>query len=172
MNKNIISMTLAKIGFLLLDVQATERAIKLCSKVALPKLDYILNDLGERLQNGKYDRKTIGQMLKELRERATFQEDFENILEQFLRKRNVFAHDLANICGWDMKTEEGLKVANNFLDSLIDDSRTVRAVFVGIINAWRIQSGCTMNEEEFSNLKIPESLQRPIVKDIYNSKKA
>lgn len=172
MEKKIVSMTLAKIGFLLLDVQSTERAIKLCAKVALPKLDQILTGLGDRIQNGEYDRKTIGQMLGQLRERATFQTDFEAILDRFLRNRNLLAHDLANIPGWSLKKEEGLKAANEFLDELTDDSRTVRSVFVGIINSWRIQSGHDVDEEEFANLKIPESLQKPILKDVYATKNA
>lgn len=172
MNKKIVSITLAKIGFLLLDVQSTERAIKLCAKVALPELDLILTSLGERLQNSEYDRKTIGQMLRHLRERATFQSDFEAILERFLRNRNLLAHDLTNIAGWSLKTADGIKAANEFLDKLVDDSKTVRSVFIGIINAWRIQSGHEVDEEELSNLKIPESLQRPILKNAYIKKNA
>ena len=64
MDKKVVSITLAKVGFLLLDVQSTERAIKLCAKVALPKLNQLLTGLGERINNDEYDRKTIGQMLQ------------------------------------------------------------------------------------------------------------
>lgn len=161
MDKKDISIILVKIGFLLLDVQSTERAIKLCAKVALPKLDQILTVLDERLSNGQYDRKTIGQMLGELRKRVSFQDDFEAILNRFLKNRNILAHDLANIPDWDLTTKEGINIANEFLTELIEDSKTVRSVFVGIINSWRIQSGQNINEEEFSNLPPPSHYRSP-----------
>ncbi|WP_434151295.1 hypothetical protein ACR2R6_06990 [Methylocaldum gracile subsp. desertum] len=172
MDKEIVRNLLAKIGYLLLDVQSTERAIRLCAKVALPKLEQLLTGLGERLQNEEYEHRTIGQMLRELRKRAAFQSDFEEVLERFLKHRNFLAHDLANTPGWNMKTQEGVEASNAFLNELLKDSRLVRSVFVGIINAWRVQSGIEVDDEEFARLNIPDTLQRPIVKDVYIKKNA
>jgi len=167
MDKKIVSTILTKIGYVLLDVQATEKAIKLCAKVALPRLEQLISGLGERLNNGEYDRKTIGQMLNQLRERVTFQQDFEDILGRFLMNRNLLAHGLENAPGWDLQSKEGVIAANTFLNKLLDDSKLVRSVFVGIVKSWCIQSGIAIDNEEFTKLEIPESLQKPILQDAY-----
>ena len=172
MDKKVISTILAKTGYALLDVQATEKAIKLCAKVALPRLELLLTGLGERLNNDEYDRKTIGQMLKQLRARVTFQQDFEDILGRFLMSRNLLAHHLENVPGWNLKTKKGVIAANTFLNELLDDSKLVRSVFVGIVKSWCIQSGMALDDEEFSKVEIPESLQTPILQDAYLQKNA
>ena len=172
MENKAVLIVFTKIGHLLLDVQSTERAIKLCAKVALPERDELLSNLGARLLNGRYDKHTIGRMLSQLRIRATFQPDFEEILNRFLQNRNTFAHNLNDVPGWDLGSSDGVEAANNFMAELLADSKVVRSVFVGIINGWRIQSGYQVSEEEFSSLNIPDSLQTPIILDAYVKKDA
>ncbi|MGZ8195464.1 MAG: hypothetical protein ACXWTH_07550 [Methylosarcina sp.] len=167
MKKEILLKIFTNIGYVLLDIQSTEKAIKLCVKVVLPYKDELLTTLSERLLNNKYDKNTVGQMLSALRERATFQADFEDILKRFLKNINILAHDVTQAPGWNLKDKQGVIASNKFLIDLLEDSKTVRLVFVGIINSWRVQSGHQVSDEEMSKYEIPDSLARPIIKDIY-----
>ena len=69
-----------RIGAILLDIQQTEKALKLCVKIAFPDIDKLLIGLGERINDPKYERNTLGQILKVLRDKVEFQDDYETIL--------------------------------------------------------------------------------------------
>ena len=160
----LLQRTFMKAGYLLVDMQTTERAIKLCAKVALPKIEEILDPIEDRLGNLAYDKQTLGPMLVTLRRRAVFQKDFEAILTRFLENRNLFVHGLEQIPGVGLRSEAELREFGKFLLLLLRDSRTVRSVFVGIVHSWAIQSGYNITEEEASGIAIPPSLEKPIIR--------
>lgn len=170
MSKDVTQKILTMIGYALLDIQATEKAIRVCIKVAIPDQDQILSGLSERLFDETYEKSTLGQMLTKLRSRASFQPDFEELLQRFLHNRNIFAHHLDAAPGWDLKTSEGLKAATTFMSNLLLDSKQVRLILLAVVNAWRIQSGHHVSDEEYSHFELPEPFQRPLIREIYPPK--
>lgn len=156
-----------RIGAVLLDIQKTEKALKLCVKIAFPDIEKLLTGLSERIDDPKYERNTLGQILRVLRDKVEFQDDYETILSSFLANRNDFAHNLAGIDGWDLNSSSGIEVATKFLDELAKESLTVRKVTLGILTNWRVQSGHDVSEEEIAKYEIPSSLQTPLIKSVY-----
>lgn len=52
--------------------------------------------------------------------------EVDGLLKCFLLERNTFIHDIANVDGWILSTNEGVFVINRQLDELLAHSREVR----------------------------------------------
>ena len=75
----------------------------------------------------------IGPLLRKLRNRVDVDEDFEKLLNEFLRHRNLFVHRLTETIPFG--TPEGLRGVANFCQALSIQARTVGTYFNAAIVA-------------------------------------
>jgi hypothetical protein len=88
-------------------------------------------------------KRTLGYFLAELRKRAELDQHFDAALAEFLRRRNILAHRLSDIPGWDAGTHQGIYVGRRFINELLEMNHEVLKVFAGLVRAWQIQTGDT-----------------------------
>ena len=93
------------------------------------------------------------------------------MLEEFLESRNVFVHNISDIPGWKLASEDGLAVANQFVGRLIELNEDVLRVFVGLVRAWQIQVGIKDHvwEGRAFFTEIDEQVV-PLLNDMFNAK--
>jgi hypothetical protein len=147
MDSTLVTKILAKIGYVLLNVQSTERVIKRVIQIAMPREREFFVSLSERLASKDTDR-PLGAFLTELRKRAEVHSDVNVLLKRFLLRRNTFIHEISKPEGWTLKTKEGLRVINGQLDELLADSAEVRTLFLALIYAWKVQGEMHTTKEE------------------------
>lgn len=143
----ITTRVLAKIGYVLMHLQLTERIIKRVMQIAMPREADLFISLSERLESKNLDH-PLGPFLIELRKRAHLNQDFDELLKRFLLQRNVFIHDIAQPEGWSLKTKEGILVVDTQLNQLLENSEKVRAHFMALLYSWKIQADMEPSEEE------------------------
>jgi hypothetical protein len=127
------------IGFTLTYIQSVERNIKFCTTFVLQG-DTALT--WERLQyiQGQEKKKALGYFLVKVRERAQLFPAFEELLNEFLQKRNDFVHNQDKIPGWNLSNEEGALVARKFVVSLLRQAHMVNEIFAALVNKWQIEA--------------------------------
>lgn len=161
---------LVSVGAALLLLQTTEKVIKLCMTVVLPKSDPLT--LGTLQRQEKVERKkTLGYFLTELRKRADLAPEFDATLEEFLEKRNIFIHNISDIPGWKLASKDGRAVAHQFVGRLIELNNKVLKVFIGLVSAWQKQIGLKdhISEEHAFFSEIDEQVV-PLINDIFYAK--
>lgn len=153
---------LLKIGYVFLHIQDTEKVVKLVMQWVLPaEKDLLAVLLGS--VNKVERKKPLGYFLTALRERATINNDIDQLLTRYLDNRNSFVHNLKDVDGWSLKTEEGCMAANRFLSSLLSESKEVRLIFLGLLQAWKIQSGIETTEEEDARVEELARYKAPLI---------
>jgi hypothetical protein len=127
---------MAWIGVTLLSIQSTETVIQLCIACVLPTSpNYTWEMLVTRQQQLRT--KTLGHLLYEMRRRLKIIPHFEDILAKYLEMRNTFVHNVDEVPGWSLNTDEGIAAAHSFLTDLLRLNETVQAVFLGLLSAWQ-----------------------------------
>jgi hypothetical protein len=129
---------LSRLGLCLLQLQATEHVIRLIIQLVLPPTRLSLEKL-EALEE-KERTKNLGYFLGQLRMRAEIDPDFDKVLKDFLKDRNTLIHNLNEVQGWDLNTEEGWKICNAWLDGFYSRADHVLKVFSGLVRAWEEQN--------------------------------
>jgi hypothetical protein len=128
----------ACLGLMLLHIQGIEKVIHLCVSYVFPKTPlHELSILALQETTEALRRKTIGALLCELKARVGIDDTFENVLSKFLTMRNTVVHNLDEIPGWSLDSEDGIAVAHSFLRELDRVSGIVQGVFLGIVRAWQ-----------------------------------
>ena len=140
----------------------------------LPKMP---NFTWEMLANRKeYLRtKTVGYLLHELRSRVQVIPHFENVLTRFLGMRNTFVHNVDEIPGWSLDSDEGISTAHSFLMELLRLDEIVQAVFWGLISAWQDENSLHVEVPEMPEsgrrfLEHVNAVYKPIVDEIFFEK--
>ena len=64
---------------------------------------------------------------------------FDRTLAEFLRRRNLLAHNLSDLPGWDTNTVHGIYIGRCFINELIEMNNEVLKVFTAVVRAWEIQ---------------------------------
>jgi hypothetical protein len=59
-------------------------------------------------QSNTEQKKTLGYFLAELRKRVDLDVHFDRTLAEFLRRRNLLAHHLSDLPGWNTDTAHGI----------------------------------------------------------------
>jgi len=139
--------TLAKIGYVLLNIQSTERVVKRVIQIAMPHERHVLASLQEKLSASDIER-PLGAFLTELRKRAELHKEVDALLKRFLLRRNVFIHNISQPEGWSLQNDAGLGVIDQQLKELLADSKEVRVLFLGLLHAWKVQVDVETTEEE------------------------
>ena len=114
------------IGFCLFSIQAAEASIASAIEIALP-VDGVISV--EALEADEYEhrRKTIGQLVRKLTQRARIDPGIEQRLESFISRRNEFVHGFQQ--RFDLSTKEGCAQAIAFCQDLGSDAFGLAQVF-------------------------------------------
>jgi hypothetical protein len=134
---------MARVGTALLNVQVTERALRLITTFVFQKSSPIT---AEQLiaQTNAEQKKTLGYFLAELRKRANLDVHVDRTLAEFLRRRNLLAHNLSGLPGWNTDTAHGIYIGRCFINELDQMNDEVLKVFTGLVRAWQAQGGLAL----------------------------
>lgn len=80
----------------------------------------------------KFHKITMGGLLKQFKESADVNEGFEELVEQLLQERNILAHHLLEIPGFNLTTLEGLEHGIRFLQEQRKTIEDANSVFMKI----------------------------------------
>jgi hypothetical protein len=156
------AQVLLKIGYVFLHIQDTEKVVKVGMQWVLPdEKDLLSVLLGSVNKAGR--KRPLGHFLTALRARATINDDIDRLLTSYLDNRNSFVHNLQEVDGWTLRTAEGCKTANQFLSSLLTDSKDVRLIFLGLLHAWKVQSGIETTAEEDAQFEDLSKYEAPLI---------
>ncbi|HEY4941861.1 MAG TPA: hypothetical protein VII56_10565 [Rhizomicrobium sp.] len=162
---------LTNVGVTLLIVQSTEKLLRFVLQHCLPGSEAVsLEDL-ER-SDEKMRKKTLGQFLGILRERVDLDDQFDAILSTFLDCRNILAHRIEEIPGWNLYTSDGQKAGNNFLNRTTEAAMFITKIFAGLMSAWSKQVGLegAVTKEEKKWLAEIDARYTPAVDTIFFKK--
>lgn len=123
------------IGETLYMIQMAENAIKISIRFILnDENTYTIEDLTARNRGKK--KRTLGQLLLEVRKYSDLHPQFDGMLEAFLEKRNCFIHQIFSSKEYGLNSDEQLARVNAFLCDLQDDAWNVQNVFLGCLRHW------------------------------------
>lgn len=160
---------LVAMGVALLLLQTSERVIRLCMTLVLPKHGALTLEALQRREESERN-KTLGYFLAELRKRIDIDAQFDLLLRDFLKNRNDFIHNLSRVPDWGFKKSHDVAASREFVYRLIRQSEKVTKMFSGLIRAWQEQIGTDLpapNHEFFDDI---ESNFKPLVDKIFFAK--
>ena len=131
------NMPLLNIGGVLLMCQLLERPLDMFCELASASV--LTVDLLDSLDAEKR-RKTVGQMLKRLRESVDVDPELDGILQSFLEHRNEFVHRLEND-DRNMDTPQGRQELARFVSTLLDEVGWLMLSLPGLLLAWSRVAG-------------------------------
>jgi hypothetical protein len=125
---------MVRVGTTLLNVQITERALRFITTFVLQKSSPIT---AEQIiaQSNAEQKKTLGYFLAELRKRVDLDVHFDRTLAEFLGRRNLLAHHLSDLPGWNTDTAHGIYIGRRFINELDQINNEVLKVFTGLVRA-------------------------------------
>lgn len=156
------------IGTCLLLVQTVERVIAFTLTFVLQRPNMTVRQLLEQAE--KERTRTIGFFLRELRRRADIRPDFDQVLVEFLEKRNTFVHDLSEVPGWDLTSPEGCSVAKQFLLRFFNISADVLVVIGAFARQWAKQANIRVELDDHPILRAIDETYGPLVDQIFSEK--
>jgi hypothetical protein len=129
-----------EIGATLYMIQMAEHAIKMAVQFILRETtDFTFDDLsGKDMSKTK---RTLGQLLHEVRKTSQLHPQFDQILDGFLQKRNTFVHNMFTTAEHGLESKERIENLNTFLHDLQEDAWSVQNVFLGCLNHWLKANG-------------------------------
>ena len=122
-------------GLLNLAMQTTEELFDIVLIMVFPGKQRMTLEVLERLERERRSR-TLGRLIKQMRDRVALRPDLEELLNDFVLHRNQFTHRLRDVPGWDLDSVEGRKVAWRFLSQVHAENQTLMEVFFGFLMAW------------------------------------
>jgi hypothetical protein len=126
------------IGALIVGIQGTERIVDLVMTYVFQGKQKVTVQILERLEAQRQSR-TLGRLVKVMQDRVGIHPAFDKLLENFVEHRNQLMHRLDDIPGWDLDTEDGRKIAWNFLHQLYKETHAVMQIFISFLIAWEKQ---------------------------------
>jgi hypothetical protein len=120
--------------------------------------------------------KTLGRLLYEMRRRLKIIPHFEDILAKYLEMRNTFVHNVDEVPGWSLNTDEGIAAAHSFLTDLLRLNETVQAVFLGLLSTWQDENSMHievpgMPEHGKRYFEHINATYKPLVDEIFSKKR-
>ena len=129
-----------EIGATLYMIQMAEHAIKMAIKFILrEETDFTFDALSGK--DMSKTRRTLGQLLHEVRKTSQLHPQFDQIVDGFLQKRNKFVHNMFATAEHGLESNERIENLNTFLHDLKDDAWSVQNVFLGCLNHWLKANG-------------------------------
>ena len=127
------------IGQVVLVSQLAEQVLKACMTFVIQDDDPLtLEKLKSQDQHEK--RKTLGYFISKLRRRAAVDDDLDELLSEYLEKRNLLIHNVEAIPEWNLKSQAGRKVAKQFVGRLGYLASETMMIFSGFLRAWQVES--------------------------------
>ncbi len=121
------------IGLTLIELQGVEKLLRSC-------VGLVFKDINgcalEDLRNAKNRKKTLGQFLTILRRKSTIDPSFDEVLSNFLSRRNEFVHDLQGNKLFRLSSVGGRQHIRMFLDRLRSEANIVGKVMMGALMVW------------------------------------
>jgi hypothetical protein len=127
-------------GTILILLQAAEKVINLAMTWVLR--DESVRTIDDIMQlNGEHRKKTLGFFFNRLRRIFSVNTKFNDLLERFLTTRNLFIHSLSDVPGFNLDTEDGRKIAEQFLVQFNHDTMLVLKIFAAFTQDWLLRTG-------------------------------
>jgi len=158
-------------GMTLCYIQFVEKHIKFITTFILQNGEALDLDKLNSLNN-KESKKALGYFIGLIKSRADVIPELEELMANFLQNRNDFIHNHDEIDGWDLDTEEGVKVAKSFMSKLLLQGQKLNHIFVALTCRWQEQTGIyppTANGDEALINKI-DAEYGAFVDDIFTQK--
>lgn len=138
------------VGMCLLQVQTAERTLETAIEAVLDDPEADLMD-----QTAPQQKQTLGAFIRKLRRRVKVEPALKDKLYRFLEMRNKFVHNVREIEGWNLNTEEGRKIAAGFLSELIVAAMSISLLMATLITKYARQVSPDFQEtdeqREFAN---------------------
>ncbi|GAA6210637.1 hypothetical protein NBRC116602_03770 [Hyphomicrobiales bacterium 4NK60-0047b] len=145
----------AFIGISLIHVQFAEKMFKDILLLVIQNDEFL--DLEKmKKQNHFLERKTLGQLISVLKKRVDLDDDFEQLLLEFIDDRNTLAHNLNRVEGYEIHTVDGRTSMNEFLSLLNARSQKIIKILGALLYSWKEQVGFQFPEDEFAKSFIGE----------------
>jgi hypothetical protein len=93
--------------------------------------------------------KTLGALLRALRDRVSVDTDFDSLLTDFLHERNRFVHRLFTEEGFGINELKDAPRIREFVDSLTHRTTIVLAAFHAFIEVWAEEHDLSDGENAF-----------------------
>jgi len=159
---------LARIGLVLLRIQAVENVILLCLTFVFKNSTKQWDKLHAKDEATR--KQTLGFFLTELRKRVELNKSFDKDLESFLSMRNTFVHRLSDVPGWDVETQAGLMAAHKFLTELDDTTDHVGKVFHAFVRLWENHNGIENTDSDHPYFKDVDETYLKILPTFFSPK--
>ncbi len=123
----------ALLGLTLVELQGVEKLVKSCVELVFKDVN---GDALTDLRNPKSRKKTLGQFLTLIREKSTIDPTFDQVLANFLERRNVFIHDLLGNKLFSLSSEGGRYHIRLFVERLRSEMDIVGKFMLGALMVW------------------------------------
>jgi len=136
------------IGETLYVIQLAEDAIQICNRFIFnDNTDYSI----ERLESDSSEnqKRTLGQLLAEVRKFSEVHPQFDEQLRRFLEKRNFFVHRMFSDSDFRLSSDKQIAHLDDYLRHLQDDAWNVQNIFLGCLRSWMKETGVHDHLPEF-----------------------
>ena len=105
--------------------------------------------------NISYGNRTDREVIKKMKERASFEEHLDDTLERFLENRNKLIHRFREVEGHELTSTEDTMKVDMFLAQLYRDTMTVMKFCAALLHAWQVQTG--IGDASIDEYKTPDT---------------
>jgi hypothetical protein len=95
---------------------------------------------------------------------------FDRTLAEFLRRRNLPAHHLSGLPGWNTDTAHGIYIGRRFINELDQINNEVLKAFTGLVRAWQAQGGIPMSDVPKQFFKKNDEKYVPLINNLFFAK--
>jgi hypothetical protein len=128
---------LVMMGVCLFCIQRTERVLS-------TSIEHILGQQAGAFAKQSYpeQKQTLGELVNRLKRQVKLEPKVKERLYEFLKMRNMLVHNVSEVPGWNLSTNEGQQAAMDFLAELAFSALAIMTLFITVSNAWlREQTG-------------------------------
>jgi hypothetical protein len=125
-------------GETLYKIQVAELSIQNCVICVFNKVESLFDNLFS--QEEKVRKKTLGQLIREIKIKPDIHPDFESILSFFLENRNIFIHKIFSDPNYGITSYDNCKKVQSFLLTLQEYASDVQILFFGWLIEWARQN--------------------------------
>jgi hypothetical protein len=117
-----------RVGHLVFILQATEQVIRFCERIVFnPQQSQVTSDVFHS------DKRTLGELVKKLKQKTSLDSDFQDTLQAFVENRNSLIHRAFEQPWWKPLNQDQFAGAFTFLGQLMDQAEIVKLTFEAVI---------------------------------------
>jgi len=119
------------------------------------------------------DNKTMGQLLRHMRNKVELRDGFDKALKRTLDSRNIFVHEFSHI--YNLRSEDGIGKAIQFLLKSMDDLEEVSSLLKAVIVVYGREKGVfdkdlETNWRKFGDLDQIDTIHIPKAETTFNER--